>query len=688
MSRPLFPPSVLIIDSDATFNEAAADITTGVLTKIDGHFSNERWALLFKASTTPYTVSVNVGYYVQVLGLGSDPTGVVFNGADGVYCANFGGSDGGMLNTFWRSAENFTMQQKLVWGVSQAAPLRSIICNGGLSLYADPYYVQVLPPEFSKDDKGRTVGTYQTQVTYADYDKTSGYGACNNSSGGFAANIQVNGGTLNQGSQQQFCFRNVSAPAGCEGGAWSMMYIGCDAPINGVGSVTAAKSNNFQNYSPPAFELDGDSVTAGFNTDTGNAFWGQFVSVADTPVIAEKPFISCDAGDAYALNIPPILSSAVGPKFAVAGQTSKLLSGSEVYVTWPVGYSDYDSSTPVVVGKDTADTMQKALDLGKDLIITPGIYYLDHPLRVKHSNQVILSIGMATLIAPPSGEPCIQVLKGLTGVRLAGLFLEANVVTQFAGSKLLHWGCDRVSEDPELDKSKVPSKENPSGFIYDLFCRVGGSNPDPRVGVETIVQIDSDWVIGDNLWLWRADHSSIKPVNFPTVSKNFYQTVWGEYPCDTGLRVTGNNVSIYGLAVEHTNKDNVQWTGNNGKVYFFQNELPYDAKSDFASQGYAAYRVDGLKTPNFTHTAYATGVYSNFRDHEVVVPTGIVVDGENDSSINFINSFTVYLPSAAPFMGGGNSSIEHVINQLGTAANRPATNRPQWMGHVWSLKQT
>ena len=35
-------------------------------------------------------------------------------------------------------------------------------------------------------------------------------------------------------------------------------------------------------------------------------------------------------------------------------------------------------------------------------------------------------------------------------------------------------------------------------------------------------------------------------------------------PCDNGMVIDGNDVTMYGLAVEHTEKDLTIWNGENG----------------------------------------------------------------------------------------------------------------------------
>lgn len=110
-----------------------------------------------------------------------------------------------------------------------------------------------------------------------------------------------------------------------------------------------------------------------------------------------------------------------------------------------------------------------------------------------------------------------------------------------------------------------------------------------------------------------------------------------EYPCDTALRVYGSNVVMYGLAAEHTLQDLIVWDGENGFVYFYQSELPYDVTTaDF--ENYVGYRVGSNVS---THTAFGVGVYSCFRDHETIATTAICIPDK--PGVNIINPYTVHL---------------------------------------------
>ena len=57
---------------------------------------------------------------------------------------------------------------------------------------------------------------------------------------------------------------------------------------------------------------------------------------------------------------------------------------------------------------------------------------------------------------------------------------------------------------------------------------------------------------------------------------------WNVNTADTGLIVNGDNVTFYGLFVEHYQKYQTIWNGNGGRTYFYQNEMPYDPPNQAA----------------------------------------------------------------------------------------------------------
>jgi hypothetical protein len=308
----------------------------------------------------------------------------------------------------------------------------------------------------------------------------------------------------------------------------------------------------------------------------------------------------------------------------------------------------------------TASSIQEALDDGKDVVLAPGIFYLDRTLEIQKDNQVLLGLGLATLVAP-EGLPCIRVASGTSGVRVAGVMLEAPPIDPKKKKKKreTHWSLLEFGTEGVLDEG---DPQNP-GALFDIFCRVGGGGPaDERdwIYIDTTVRIHSGHVIGDNLWLSSADHAELEPdedANCPEVSPVFYQTEKGEYNVDTGIVVNGNDVTIYGLAVEHTSRHQTIWRGENGSVFFYQCEFPYDVDADFGKSGYRGYLIDDSVK---AHRLYSPGVYSNFRDAIVLVDTAIEHPPSPD--IHVVNPFTVHLDN--------NGFITTIVNGEGPPASK------------------
>jgi hypothetical protein len=159
-----------------------------------------------------------------------------------------------------------------------------------------------------------------------------------------------------------------------------------------------------------------------------------------------------------------------------------------------------------------------------------------------------------------------------------------------------------------------------------------------------MVTVNTGYTVIDDVWLWRADHDVTGLVSD------------GRNPVDTGLLINGNNVTGYGLAVEHTLGDMLVWNGNSGKSFFYQSEYPYDVTQAYGDAGYVSYRVADNVTD---HQAYGIGVYSFFRDFEVTVENGI--KAPTTPGVTFTNSLSVLL--------NGYGQISHVINGYGDASD-------------------
>ena len=235
-------------------------------------------------------------------------------------------------------------------------------------------------------------------------------------------------------------------------------------------------------------------------------------------------------------------------------------SGTEAGTSLPL------SSFFVANPSTSVAAIDVALALGKNLVLTPGVYNLNAPIIVSRPDTVVLGLGFATLV-PQKGNAALVVLPN-KGVKVSGLIVDAGPVN----SPVL------VSVGTPL----LPGSATDPDTIQDVFFRIGGAETTTTSATVSLLDNASNSII-DDVWAWRADHGN--------------DVGWTENTGDTGLVVTGNDVTAYGLAVEHYQKSEVVWSGQGGTDVFFQNELPYDVPSQAAwnesstFSGYPAFQV-------------------------------------------------------------------------------------------------
>ncbi|NKQ24840.1 discoidin domain-containing protein [Streptomyces galbus] len=336
---------------------------------------------------------------------------------------------------------------------------------------------------------------------------------------------------------------------------------------------------------------------------------GPYTTLDTTPVSREKPFLYLD-GSEYKVFVPAKRTNARGVSWpANSGGTSLPLS--QFYVVKPGA---------------TASTINAALAQGLNLLFTPGVYHLDRAIEVTRANTVVLGLGLATLV--PDGGVDTMHVADVDGVRLAGFLIDAGTVNS---DTLLRIG----PADASADHAANPTT------MQDVFVRVGGAGAGKATNS---VVVNSDDVIIDHTWLWRADHGD--------------GVGWDTNRADYGLRVNGDDVLATGLFVEHFNKYDVYWAGERGRTIFFQNEKAYDAPNAAAIThdgivGYAAYKV--ADTVN-THEAWGLGSYCNYTsDPSIVQHHGFQVPVK--SGIKMHDLLVISL--------GGKGQYAHVINDTG-----------------------
>ena len=339
-----------------------------------------------------------------------------------------------------------------------------------------------------------------------------------------------------------------------------------------------------------------------------------YTKIAQVPIVREKPYLEVDPAGKYSVRVPALRLNSSGITWRAGSTPGKSIPLSEFYVARP--------------DRDTAATINAQLAKGKNLLLTPGIYELTDTIRVLRTNAVVLGLGFATLRAG-NGVSAMTVAD-VDGVILAGLLFDAGE----ANSPVL------------LEVGPAGSSASHAGnpiSLHDVFFRVGGA----AVGRASVnLRINSNHTIVDHTWIWRADHGS--------------GVGWKSNTSANGLVVNGNEVTIYGLFVEHYQEYQVLWNGNGGRVYFYQSEIPYDPPdqpsytSTPGTNGWASYKVADNVT---SHEAWGLGIYSVFRNRGVVLSKAIEVP--DSPNVRFHNMITVRL--------GNNGEISNVINATGGA---------------------
>ncbi len=421
-------------------------------------------------------------------------------------------------------------------------------------------------------------------------------------SGGFIADSKFSQSIVN-GSQQQFFVRN-STLNGWSNGVWNQVFSGTDGA--------------------PAECFPQSDACGG----------GPYTTVAKTSVSREKPYPYIDDRGAYRVFVPAAATNTSGVTWADGSTPGRSIPISDFFVAKPT---------------DSAKAINRELARGRNLLLTPGVYHLDQTVKIKRANTIVLGLGLASL-TPTRGQVAMSVAD-VPGVDIAGITFDAGAVnspvllqvgTKQKGHRDDH-GDDNRSEEGRKHAGKS-SAANPTG-LQDVFFRIGG----PYLGKASVsLEVNSDNVVLDDIWAWRADHGN--------------GVGWTKNTADTGVIVNGDHVTATGLFVEHYQKTEVIWNGEYGNVTFLQNEMPYDPPSQAAwrssrkHDGYPALLVArGVK--HFTGTGL--GSYSFFNQ-------GIDIFAENafevprTPGVRLHDMLTIFLDPA-----NGKGGIRHVVNGVG-----------------------
>ncbi|MCX4403026.1 RICIN domain-containing protein [Streptomyces sp. NBC_01764] len=436
-----------------------------------------------------------------------------------------------------------------------------------------------------------------------------------------AENLSVNptGGTDRWAVSQAAPYRrmHVRGNLALDDGGWSSGGFISDTKVDG--QIQSGTQQQFLTRNSQMSSWSGSNWNMVFVGDQGAPAqsFPTYTNVASSPTIREKPFLYVDSAGAYQVFVPGLQSNAVGTTWSGKTPAGKSLPIDQFYIVKP--------------GATAAD-MNSALAAGKNLLVTPGVYHLNQTINITRADTVVLGMGLATFV--PDGGITAVTTADVDGIQLAGLLIDAGTTNS---ATLMQIGPAGSSATHAADPTQ----------LSDVFIRIGGAT----VGKATnSLVINSANTIIDHTWIWRADHG-----NSGTVG-------WTTNTADNGLTVNGNNVTAYGLFVEHYQKAQVIWNGNGGRTYFFQNEMPYDPPNQASwmngtGKGYPAYKVAASVT---SHEAWGLGSYCYFSANSSVVADH-AFEVPSVSGVKFHDMVTVSL--------GGVGTISHIINSTGGPSN-------------------
>ena len=553
---------------------------------VASQFNSQRYAVEFRPGTygsAGNPLVFQVGYYTQVAGLGAMPQDTVVNGAIDVFnnLCTAGTQDCNSDDNFWRSLSNLTLNVDLPSSPPAYAPAIVDPFGTGCTNSAEMWSASQAAPIRRAIING--------SVVFQDYCANNNF-----ASGGFIADSEVSG-SLNFFGNQQYLVRNsaIGGAAGCPQGLWNMVYSGV------------------QGAPAPVF--------------TGQC--QQNTVLPASPVTEEEPFLFTDSGGNYNVFVPAVQHGSSGPSWAGGQGAGRTLPLSKFFVANP--------STPTLA-------ITAALALGKDLILTPGVYDLNQPIVVSRPGTVVLGLGLATLV-PQHGNAAMVVTPN-HGVKLSGLIIDAGPVNSPVLVSVGLPGLGGSSTDPDV--------------IQDVFFRIGGAETTPTSATVSLLDNASDSIL-DDVWAWRADHGNA--------------VGWTQNTAGTGLVVTGANVTAYGLAVEHYQKNEVVWSGQGGTDIFFQNELPYDPPSQAdwmaspTQNGYPAFLV----SPNVkTFQGHGMGSYVVFIQTTATLHDAEAFQAPHAPGVQFHDVFGVWI--------SGSGGLDSIVNGVGgpVTSTNPGTVQP------------
>ena len=338
----------------------------------------------------------------------------------------------------------------------------------------------------------------------------------------------------------------------------------------------------------------------------------------------EKPFLQIDKDGRWGVRVPSLQRNTAGASWQTNDAAGKTIPLDRFYIAHPE--------------RDSAAAINAQLQHGKHLLLTPGVYDLAEPLRITHPGTVVLGLGFATL-RPTHGTAAL-VTSDVDGLTLSGLLIDAGPQLSPVLMQVGEYG------------SHTHHRVNPI-VLHDVFFRDGGAGEGKTV---SNLEVNAADTIIDHTWIWRADHG--------------HHVGWTDNLSQNGLTVNGDDVTAYGLFVEHHQRFQTLWNGNRGRSYLYQSEIPYDPPTQAAFtgapgiEGWASYKVaDNVQQ----HEAWGLGIYSVFRFPSVVLTRAI--EAPETSDLRFHDMITTCLDDKG--------AILNIVDDKGGAATCKPRNWPR-----------
>ena len=342
-----------------------------------------------------------------------------------------------------------------------------------------------------------------------------------------------------------------------------------------------------------------------------------YTTLAKCPVTQEEPYLYQDSSGNYHVFVPSVQTNSSGPTWVNGNTPGTSLALSTFFVVQP---------------SSTVAQINAALAAGDNLLFTPGVYDISSTINVTKAGH---QDRRTRLPDADLGERRHHDERGRRG---RGEHLGPDL-----RRGLGQLAVAAHARDAGLDGE--PRQRPGLGGRRDVPRRRRGG----RHGATAFIDNSNNSIL-DDVWAWRADHGA-------------GAGTWTGDQSNTGLIVNGSNVTAYGLAVEHFQKDEVIWNGQGGEDIFFQNENPYEVPSQSAwmssstQDGYPAFFIPSSVT---SFQGYGMGSYSFF-NQGVAIENAMAFQAPDTSGVQFHDLLTVFL--------NGSGGIESVINGTGAAVS-------------------